>query len=155
MESADRSHGNAPGGSRVLQLRVVLEAGDYDEAVHFFRDLLGLPTLLAYDNPEDDKVVILHAGQATLEIGTPAHSRAIDRIEAATTPSPGIRLALEVRDTVAVCADLQGAGDGVVVGPPIRTPWGSLNARVQGPAATQLTLFQQMHDGPEHGPVTG
>ena len=30
------------------------------------------------------------------------------------------------------------------VAPPTRTPWGSLNARLEGPAGLQLTLFQQI-----------
>jgi catechol 2,3-dioxygenase-like lactoylglutathione lyase family enzyme len=148
MESADKP-GVRP---QVLQLRVVIEADDYDEAVRFFRDVLGLPTLLSYENPDDDRVVILEAGQATLEIGTPAHSRVIDRLEGAAEPSPGIRLALEVTDATAACAAARSAD--AVVGPLVTTPWGSLNARVVGPAATHLTLFQQLEPGPERGPAT-
>jgi len=68
----------------VLQLRIVIEAADFDDAVHFFRDGLGLPTALAYENPGDDRVVILEAARATVEIGTPAHSRAVDQIENST-----------------------------------------------------------------------
>ena len=33
---------------QVLQLRVVVEAADYDAAVAFYRDTLGLPEYLAF-----------------------------------------------------------------------------------------------------------
>jgi hypothetical protein len=31
-----------------------------------------------------------------------------------------------------------------VVAPPTRTPWNSLNARLEGPADLQLTLFTEL-----------
>jgi len=32
---------------------------------------------------------------------------------------------------------------------PTRTPWGSLNARLEGPAGLQLTLFQELEHPPQ------
>ena len=43
----------------VLQLRVVVEASDYDAAVAFYRDTLGLPEYLAFAEGGDERVVIL------------------------------------------------------------------------------------------------
>ncbi|WP_324651143.1 VOC family protein [Georgenia sp. H159] len=127
---------------RVRQLRVVVEAADYDEAVRFFRDVLGMSEELAYAEGGDDRVVILDAGRATLEIGTPAHIREVDRVEGATVPSPAIRLAFEVDDAPVATEDLAAAG-GEVVGEPVTTPWRSVNSRIAAPAGLQITLFQE------------
>ena len=75
----------------VLQLRVVVEAVDYDQAVAFFRDTLGLPEYLAFAEGGDERVVILDAGRATLEIANPVHKQAIDRIEASAFVREGGR----------------------------------------------------------------
>jgi catechol 2,3-dioxygenase-like lactoylglutathione lyase family enzyme len=137
-------------GVRVSQLRVVVEVADFDQAARFFRDAMGLPVVLAHDNPGDDRVMILGAGAASIEIGTAAHSRAVDEIEGSARPSPPIRLACEVADAAAATTTLEGAG-AQILGAVAVTPWGSLNARLAGPAHTQLTLFQQLEPGPERG----
>lgn len=138
----------------VLQLRVVVEATDYDEAVAFFRDTLGLPEYLAFAEGHDERVVILDAGRATLEIANPAHKRAIDRIEAGGAPSPHIRLAFEVTDTEGVTRRLEAAG-GRVVAEPVVTPWQSLNSRLDAPAGVQITLFQELLEGGERAVLDG
>jgi catechol 2,3-dioxygenase-like lactoylglutathione lyase family enzyme len=53
---------------RVLQMRLVVEADDYDDALHFFRDVLGMREEAAFSGPGDAHVAILDAGRATLEI---------------------------------------------------------------------------------------
>ena len=78
----------------VHQLRVVVEADDYDAAVAFYRDALGMPELAAFAEGGDDRVAILDAGRATLELASPAHKRTIDRVEAEGLTSPRIRIAL-------------------------------------------------------------
>jgi uncharacterized glyoxalase superfamily protein PhnB len=49
-------------------------------------------------------------------------------------------LAFEVADSDAVAQRLVAAGAHAVA-PPIDTPWGDRNARVQAPDGMQLTLF--------------
>jgi catechol 2,3-dioxygenase-like lactoylglutathione lyase family enzyme len=49
----------------VRELRLVVTAPDYDEALHFYRDMLGLRERAAYTSP-GGRVVILEAGNATL-----------------------------------------------------------------------------------------
>jgi len=127
----------------VLQLRVVVEAVDYDQAVAFFRDTLGLPEYLAFAEGGDERVVILDAGRATLEIANPVHKQAIDRIEAGGAESPHIRLAFEVEDTAGMTRRLEGVGARVVA-EPVVTPWQSLNSRLEGPGDLQLTLFEEL-----------
>lgn len=138
----------------VLQLRVVVEAADYDAAVAFFRDTLGLPEYLAFAEGHDDRVVILDAGRATLEIGNPTHTRAVDRVEAAGAESPHIRLAFEVTDTEGATRRLEAAG-GRVIAEPVVTPWQSLNSRLEAPAGLQVTLFQELLEGGERAVLDG
>ena len=138
----------------VLQLRVVVEAVDYEAAVAFYRDALGLPEYLAFAEGGDERVVILDAGRATLEIANPAHKRAIDRIEAGGAESPHIRLAVEVEDTAGMTRRLEGVGARVVA-EPVVTPWQSLNSRLDAPADVQITLFQEILESGERAVLDG
>jgi catechol 2,3-dioxygenase-like lactoylglutathione lyase family enzyme len=78
----------------VRQLRVVIETGDYDQAVRFYRDVLGLPEELALDSD----------------------------------------------------------GGAAQVAPPTRTPWNSLNARLDAPAGLHITIFED--HSPSAAPAT-
>lgn len=40
-------------GNPVRQLRIVIEADDYESAAEFFRDTLGMPTVASYSQAED------------------------------------------------------------------------------------------------------
>lgn len=131
----------------VRQLRLVVEAEDYDAAVALFRDTLGMPALASFSQADDAHVVILDAGRATLEIANPAHKRFIDDVEAEGRPSPAIRVALEVTDTPAVTDAAVRAGADLVAEPRL-TPWQSVNSRLDVPAApgVQITLFAEQLD---------
>jgi predicted enzyme related to lactoylglutathione lyase len=87
-------------------------------------------------------VTILDAGRATLELADPAHAAYVDEVEVGRRVAGHLRVAFEVGDTVAMTARLAEAG-ATVLAAPIRTPWGSLNARLEGPAGLQLTLFSE------------
>lgn len=127
----------------VLQLRVVVEVDDYEAAVRFYRDTLGLPEQAAYEGSGDERVVILDAGRATLELANPAQRRLIDRVEVGHTTEGRIRLAFEVPDVETRTARLVRAGAELVAAP-VETPWRSLNSRLHGPGGLQLTLFQEL-----------
>ena len=127
----------------VLQMRLVVEAADYDEAVAFYRDVLGAPEELFVDSGDGAKVTILDMGRATLELSTPEQVDLIDRVEVGARVSPRLRIAFEVSDAESAVHDLTAAG-ATLLAPPTRTPWDSLNARLEGPAALQLTLFQEL-----------
>ena len=130
----------APG--RVRQLRLVVEADDFDRAVRFYRDVVGLHESLSYQGEGDERGVILDVGHATLALNTPAAKRAIDRAEVGhPTPSP-IRVAFEVPDAERLSSRLVDAG-AVVIAPVVATPWGSLAARFPAPAGLELTVFQE------------
>ena len=127
---------------RVRQLRVVVEADDYEAALAFYRDVLGLPEQESYAAVGGALVTILDAGRATLEIANPAQKRMIDEVEVGRQVAPHIRLAFEVSDTAGVTADLVDAG-AELVAPPTVTPWQSLNARLDAPAGLHITLFEE------------
>ena len=120
-------------------MRLVVTATDYEAAVTFYRDVLGLPERAAYESP-DGRVVILEAGRATLEIADPAQAAFIDRVEVGRRVAGHLRVAFEVDDSAAVTETLAAAGATVLAGP-TRTPWQTMNARLEGPAGLQLTLF--------------
>ena len=127
----------------VLQLRLVIEAEDFDAAVAFYRDTLGLPEQAAFEAEGDARVIILEAGRATLEITNPAQRVLVDEIEAGRDVQGVPRVALEVADTRATVERLAAAG-ATVLGAPSETPWRSLNARLVGPTGMQVTLFQEL-----------
>lgn len=127
----------------VAQLRVILEVEDHEAAVRFFRDVLGLEEQVAFEGEGDARVAILEAGRATLELANPAQKRLIDEVETGRVGSPPFRLAFEVADTRAATERLANAG-AAVLGAPGVTPWRSLNARLDGPAGVQVTLFQEL-----------
>lgn len=122
------------------QLRVCVTAPDYDEALRFYRDVLGLPVREAYG--ERGRVTILDAGRATLELLDEEHAAFVDEVEVGRRVAGHVRVAFEVDDAAALAQALEAAG-AEVVAPPTRTPWNSLNARLEGPAGLQLTLFQE------------
>ncbi len=123
----------------VSELRLVVTAPDYEQALRFYRDVLGLPERAAYESP-GGRVTILEAGRATLELADPPHAAYIDDVEVGRRVAGHIRVAFEVRDTAAATARL-AAGGATIIAEPVPTPWETLNARLEGPAGLQLTLF--------------
>ncbi|MEV1333784.1 VOC family protein [Micromonospora costi] len=134
----------------VRQLRLVVEADDYEAAVAFFRDALGLPEQEAYAGEGGARVVILDAGRATLELANPAQKRMIDEVEVGRQVAPRLRVAFEVDDSRATTDRLVAAG-AEQVAPPTVTPWQSLNARLDAPAGLHITVFQELRT-PEERP---
>jgi lactoylglutathione lyase len=128
----------------VAELRLVVTAPDYDEALRFYRDVLGLAERAAYSSP-GGRVTILEAGRATLELADPPHAAFIDEVEVGHRAAGHIRVAFQVSDAAAATAALAGAG-AAVIAEPVQTPWRSLNARLEGPAGLQLTLFTELDD---------
>jgi uncharacterized integral membrane protein (TIGR00697 family) len=127
----------------VRQLRLVVRAEDYDDAVRFYRDVLGLPEEESYTSGAA-RVMILDAGRATLELSNPAQVDLIDTAEVGRTGvSPDWRVALEVDDAAGTTATLARSGAHVVA-EPTETPWRSLNARLQAPGGVQLTIFEEL-----------
>ena len=138
--------GAGPGRGRVLQMRLVVEAADYDEAVAFYQDLLGTEAELQVHGDAGEKVTILDLGRATLELSNRAQVEMIDRVEVGRPVSPHVRVAFEVADADAVTHELVEGGARLIA-PPTLTPWNSLNARLDGPAGLQITVFEEREAG--------
>ena len=129
--------------SAVRQLRLVVAADDYDHAVRFYRDDLGLVVEETYASEGGAQVTILDAGRATLELSNPAQVDLIDTAEVGRTGVSGqFRVAFEVDDAAAVTNRLTAAG-AELIAPPTITPWKSLNSRLTGPGNIQLTVFTE------------
>jgi uncharacterized glyoxalase superfamily protein PhnB len=85
--------------------------------------------------------MILEMGKATLELFDEPHAAAVDEIEAGARLSGPIRFALQVPDLQAALERVLAHG-ATLVHPPVVTPWGHHNVRVQDPDGMQITLFQ-------------
>ncbi len=126
----------------VRELRLAVTVDDWEAAVQFYRDVLGLPQLADFSSDEG-RVVLLEAGRATLELIDPRQADFIDRVEVGQRVAGPIRIALEVDDTAATTQALVDGG-AQLVKEPTETPWRSLNARLEAPGDLQLTLFQEL-----------
>ncbi|HUQ44484.1 MAG TPA: VOC family protein [Candidatus Limnocylindria bacterium] len=130
----------------VRELRIALTVDDYDRAVAFYRDALGLVEVESWVRP-NGRGTILAAGRATLELFDPQQAETLDDIEVGRRVSGAVRLAIHVDDSGAVADQLVAAGatreHELVV-----SPWGDRNARVRAPDGMQLTLFSLQGDVP-------
>ncbi|HZS31053.1 MAG TPA: VOC family protein [Gaiellaceae bacterium] len=122
-----------------MEFRVVLTVPDFDAAVAFYRDGLGLRQLADWSG-EDGRVILLEAGRATLELFDERQAESVDRIEAGRRVSGMVRLAIETNDLDATVERLAAAG-AAAEAEPVVPPWGGRNARLRTPDGTQLTLF--------------
>ena len=127
----------------IRQLRLVVTAEDYEDAVAFYRDVLGMPELAVWSSPDGGSVILLDAGRATLEITDPKNAVFIDQVEVGRRVAGHVRVALEVDDSRAATDAAVEAG-AELVAEPTETPWRSLNARLEGPGGLQLTLFEEL-----------
>jgi len=129
-----------PAPSSPTELRVVLTVDDFDEALTFYRDALGMAQLAVWDAPGDARVVLLDGGRATLELVNEAQAAAIDEVEVGRRVAGPVRLALEVGDSDAVAQHLVDNGADALA-EPVTTPWNDRNVRLAAPDGMQLTLF--------------
>ena len=127
----------------VSELRLVVTTEDYDAAVAFYRDTLGLSESAEYLSEDQGRVLILDAGRATLEISDPGHAVYVDDVEVGRRVAGHVRVAFGVPDAASATEQLTEAG-ATLIAAPTRTPWNSLNSRLNGPAGLQLTLFQDL-----------
>lgn len=130
------------GGTGVRELRLVVTAPDYDEALRFYRDVLGLPVEAVFDSPRG-RVTLLDAGRATLELTDPENAAYVDEVEVGRRVAGHVRVAFQVEDAEAATR-AAAAGGATILAEPVRTPWSSLNARLEAPAGLQLTLFAEL-----------
>ena len=124
-----------------MKLRIALTVADFDEAVAFYRDALGLEQVADWSG-EDGRVILLDAGRAELELFDERQAESVDRIEAGRRVSGTVRLAVEVDDLDRAVQRLVAAG-ATAEAEPVVPPWGGRNARLRAPDGMQLTLFDE------------
>ncbi|MFP5330800.1 MAG: VOC family protein, partial [Acidimicrobiia bacterium] len=93
----------------MTELRVALTVGDFDRALAFYRDVLGLAQIADWSG-EQGRVILLEAGRATLELLDERQAEYVDGIEAGGRVTGPVRLAMEVTDSTGVAARLVAAG---------------------------------------------
>lgn len=135
MSSANPKHS-------VFELRVALTTSDYERLVKFYCEGLGIEPSAIWNN-DGGRALILDMGKATLELFDETQAQVIDQIEAGKRVSGQIRFALQVPDLQAAMERLIAHG-ATLVHPPVTTPWGDYNVRLQDPDGLQITLFQVM-----------
>ncbi|MGB6894894.1 MAG: VOC family protein [Dehalococcoidia bacterium] len=118
------------------EFRVILEALDFEETVAFYRDMLGLEQVDAWDRPEG-KGVLLRAGGGTIEV--------VDRLP--RLPDRGgapvardARLAIQVDDVDAAHRKLAEAKVRILRGL-ANQPSGHRTLTVLGPDGLPISLF--------------
>jgi methylmalonyl-CoA/ethylmalonyl-CoA epimerase len=125
----------------IRELRVALTTRDYDRLVNFYCAGLGIEPAQIWNNGQG-KALILNMGNATLEIFDETQAETIDQIEVGQRVSGQIRFALQVPDLKTAMQRLLAHG-ATLVHPPVITPWGDYNVRLQDPDGMQITLFQR------------
>jgi catechol 2,3-dioxygenase-like lactoylglutathione lyase family enzyme len=130
--------------SPVRELRLALTVERYGEAVAFYRDVLGLPVIEAWEGPEGSGAV-LDAGRATLELLSVPQAELVDQVEVGSRVAGPVRIALEVADSVQTARRLV-AGGAAALAEPVVTPWRHRNVRLRAPDGMQLTLFTVLDD---------
>jgi len=132
---------------QVKQLRLVIETDDFDAALRFFRDAMGLAERESYSGDGGAEVAILDLPSATLEIANREQVAMIDRVEVGRSVSRAstfsMRVALEVDDAHQATGKMVEAG-AELVAPPTRTPWNSLNSRLEAPGGIQVRAFEEL-----------
>lgn len=124
----------------ILELRVALTASDYERSMKFYCEGLGIEPAAIWNN-DGGRALMLDMGHATLELFDETQAQVIDRLEAGKRVSGQIRFALQVPDLKAAMERLLAHG-ATLVHPPVTTPWGDYNVRLQDPDGIQITLFQ-------------
>src|SRR4051794_20415676 len=111
METAADHRDQRPGGVR--ELRLAVTAADWDAAVAFYRDGLGLRQLDAFSS-DRGRVVLLDAGRATLELVDADQAAYIDQVEVGHRVAGHIRVAFEVDGVDAAVRTLANAGAEII-----------------------------------------
>jgi catechol 2,3-dioxygenase-like lactoylglutathione lyase family enzyme len=132
------------GESPVRELRLALTVEDYDRALAFYRDVLGLAVVHSWEEASGSGA-ILDAGRATLELLSVSQAELVDRVEVGERVAGAVRIALEVADSVETARALV-AGGAERLADPVVTPWSHRNVRVRAPDGMQLTLFSVLDD---------
>lgn len=125
----------------VLELRVALTTSDFNRSVKFYCEGLGIEPSQFWDENQG-RAVMLDMCSATLEIFDEQQAQTVDQIEVGQRISGQVRFAIQVPNLKTAVQRLLDHG-AILIHPPVLTPWGDHNARIQDPDGIQITLFQK------------
>lgn len=139
----DPGNGDESDTPEVTQLRVVIEAADWDAAIEFYRGALGLTQLHGYKNSNGAQLV-LDVGRATIEL---VHPELDGTGSLSAPPAPKVRLAFQSADARTTISSLEAAGAQKLE--QLEPSSGhSINARLVGPDKLPITIFEPLN-GPD------
>lgn len=122
------------------EFRFAFYARDFERAVAFYRDTLGMTTVGGWDRPDGKGALLSAGGTAVVEIYGAAEGTTYDG------PSPAaLNLALHVADTAAVedwHARLVAAGAEVTA--PQDRPWGHRSFAVTDPDGIPVYIYCEL-----------
>ena len=127
-----------------MEMRIALTSQDYERVVRFYCQGLGIEPAALWNN-DGGQAILLEMGKATLELFDERQAEVIDTLEAGRRVSGQIRFAFQVPDLQAAMERLLAHG-ATLVHPPVKTPWGDTNVRLQDPDGMQITLYQSQGD---------
>jgi methylmalonyl-CoA/ethylmalonyl-CoA epimerase len=123
----------------ISELRIALTVDDYEKAVAFYRDGLGLEPGDIWSG--SGRAQVFAGGKAMLEIFDQDYAKYVDETEVGERLSGPYRFAIQVAD-IKAAVERAVAHGGKLIHEPVETPWKDRNARVQAPDGMQITLFQ-------------
>jgi len=123
----------------VSELRIALTVDDYEKAIAFYRDGLGLEPGDVWSG--SGRAQVFGGGTAMLEIFDNDYAKYVDEMEVGEPSNGQVRFAVQVPDIEKALTRALEHG-GKLVHEPVETPWKDLTARVQAPDGMQITLFQ-------------
>jgi methylmalonyl-CoA/ethylmalonyl-CoA epimerase len=126
----------------ILELRVALTTHEYERLVKFYCEGLGIEPAALWNN-DGGRALMLDTGKATLELFDEKQAEVIDQLETEKRVSGPIRFAMQVPDLDSALERLLAHG-ATLVHPPVVTPWGDYNVRIQDPDGMQITVFQPL-----------
>ena len=123
----------------ITELRIALTVDDYEKAVVFYRDGLGLEPGDIWSG--SGRAQVFTGGKAMLEIFDKDYAEYVDEMEVGARLSGPLRFAIQVPD-IKAAVERAIAHGGKLIHEAVKTPWKDLNARIQAPDGMQITLFQ-------------
>jgi predicted enzyme related to lactoylglutathione lyase len=122
------------------EFRISLTVDDFEKAIAFYSEVLGLPIENDWTTPQG-RCIVLSVAKATIEIIDHAQANLIDAVEVGQRVAGQVRFAFQFSNVQSAVARARTAG-AQVLHDPVVTPWKDINARLVGPDGMQMTLFQ-------------
>ncbi len=126
----------------IHELRLILTARQFDAALRFYQEGLGLELLEDWSEG-NQRGMLFKAGYATLELNNETQAAYLDEVEVGERVAGDVRLAFKVDDTEQFSHQVIASGAKALSGV-VDTPWQDRHQRLQAHDDIQVTLFQEI-----------